>query len=94
VWPVKVSFGVKAFSCCATCDGAFYRNKVVAVIGGGDTAMEDSTFLAKFADQVYIIHRRDSLEHLGNANEVMNNLRLRSFETVMTEIKDQEKLRV
>ncbi|MBE7026059.1 MAG: thioredoxin-disulfide reductase [Ruminococcaceae bacterium] len=47
-------------SYCATCDGAFYRQKIVAVVGGGDTALEDALFLANFTNQVYLIHRRDS----------------------------------
>jgi thioredoxin reductase (NADPH) len=52
----------KGVSYCAVCDGAFYKNKDVAVIGGGNSALEEACYLTKFANKVYVIHRRNSLK--------------------------------
>ena len=57
--PNEDEFVSKGISYCATCDGAFYKEKTVAVVGGGNTALEDALYLADLASKVYLIHRRD-----------------------------------
>jgi len=83
----------KGISSCAVCDGALYRNKKIVVVGGGDTAMEQSNFLTKFSE-VILIHRRDTFRASKIMQEkVLNNPKIKIiYDTVVTELRGEEKL--
>ncbi|MCM1261151.1 MAG: thioredoxin-disulfide reductase [Butyrivibrio sp.] len=84
----------KGVSYCATCDGAFYRNKSVAVVGGGDVAVEDAIFLARLCEKVLLIHRRDSLraaKSLQNRLFQCENVEI-IWDSVVEEICGQEQV--
>ena len=97
--PGEDTFYGKGVSACATCDGPFFKDRVVAAVGGGDTAVQESLFLTKFAKKVYLIHRRDQLraeailQERALANEKIEFL----WDSVLTGIKgltDVEKISV
>lgn len=82
----------KGVSYCATCDGALYRDETIAVVGGGDTALQDSVFLTRFATKVHLIHRRDAFRGAKIYQEkVLANEKIEiHWNTVVTEILGQQ----
>lgn len=72
--PGEESFTGMGVSYCATCDGAFFRNKVTAVVGGGDVALEDAIFLSRMCEKVYVLHRRDSFRGAKTLQERLMGL--------------------
>ncbi|NMA84496.1 MAG: thioredoxin-disulfide reductase [Epulopiscium sp.] len=84
----------RGVSYCATCDGAFFNGKITAVIGGGDTAVEDAIFLSRYATKVYLIHRRDELRAAKILQEALfdiPNIEI-LWDTQLKEIKGEQKV--
>jgi thioredoxin reductase (NADPH) len=77
----------RGVSTCATCDGFFYKNKEVAVIGGGDTALEEALYLAKICSKVYLIHRREEFRSAPNTVQRVKNTQ--NIELVLNSVPDE-----
>ncbi|MDD3235403.1 MAG: thioredoxin-disulfide reductase [Candidatus Cloacimonetes bacterium] len=93
--PGEEPFIGRGVSYCATCDGALYRDKIVAVVGGGDSAIEEGLFLTRFAKKVYVIHRRDSLRAQKIIQErAFKNPKMEFiWDTVVQEIRGEGKVK-
>lgn len=92
--PKEQEFIGRGVSGCATCDGMFFRDKVVAVVGGGNVACEDAQFLSKICKKVYLIHRRDQLRATPvEATEILENEKVEKvWDSVVEEIQGEEKV--
>jgi thioredoxin reductase (NADPH) len=87
-------FAGKGVSYCATCDGPFFRNQEIIVVGGGDSAIEEATFLTKFGSTIHIVHRRGELRASKVMQErAMNNEKIKfHWDSVVTDIKGDQKM--
>jgi len=90
--PGEEEFGGRGVSYCATCDGPFFKNKRMLVVGGGDAACDEANYLSKLTDKVVMVHRRDRFRaQKAVADKVMNNPNIEvRFNTVVKEIKGNE----
>lgn len=90
--PGEDTFYGRGVSYCATCDGAFFKDKVVAVVGGGNAAVEEAIFLTRYVSQLYLIHRRDRLRATGIAQErAFRNPKIRfCWNSTVEEIRGRE----
>lgn len=90
--PGEAKFTGRGVSYCAVCDAPFFRNKKVAVVGGGDTAVEEALYLTKFAGEVHLIHRRDQLRAVSILRDraLSNEKIVMRWNTVVEEIKGDQ----
>ena len=93
--PGEEEFAGMGVSYCATCDGAFFKNKTVAVVGGGDVAVEDAIFLARGSKKVYVLHRREEFRAAKSLQEKLfaqDNIEV-LWNTVVNEIKGEDNVK-